>query len=169
MSIDRACGYARVAARVTVPQMRLRSYQPSDLSTLHEIDQACFPPDISYSREELVRFIDHRQSVTWVAEEGGRIAGFLVADRQSYRAGHIITIDVAPGLRRRGVGTVLMDKVEEWARAQGLQVIYLETSEQNTTAQKFYGQRGYRKCKTLERYYGNGDAALVMVKWLNRD
>src|SRR5437867_1438334 len=39
------------------PPMRVRPYRRSDLPKLHEIDQTCFPPGISYSRDELGRFI----------------------------------------------------------------------------------------------------------------
>jgi [ribosomal protein S18]-alanine N-acetyltransferase len=147
--------------------MLLRSYQPSDFLTLHQIDQACFPPAVSYSQKELAGFIDDKESKTWVAEQDGRIIGFLVADRQTHRAGHIITLDVLDEWRRLGVGTLLMDAAEDWARQQGLQLIYLETSEQNVAAQQFYARREYEKYRIVERYYGNGDAAWVMVKWLN--
>jgi ribosomal-protein-alanine N-acetyltransferase len=146
--------------------MLIRSYRRSDLDTLHQIDQACFPPGVSYSRVELANFIDHRRSQAWIAEEEGAIVGFLVADGQPQRVGHIITIDVVAEWRRRGVGTLLMDAAEDWAQARRLRLIYLETSERNAPAQRFYTQRGYEKLKLIERYYGNGDAAWVMVKWL---
>ena len=147
--------------------MLLRSYRPTDLPILHQIDQACFPAAVSYSREELANFIGHRRSRTWIAEEDGRIVGFLVADRQMHASGHVITVDVLEEWRHRGVGTQLMEAAEDWARSLGLHLIYLETSEQNVTAQRFYSQRGYEKHRLVERYYGNGEAAWVMLKWLD--
>src|SRR5437016_12429325 len=95
--------------------MRLRSYRASDLDALHQIDQACFPPGVSYSREELAEFIGHRNSATWVAELEQEIAGFLVAGREPQRDGHIINIDVVAGRRRQGVGSVIKNRAEEWA------------------------------------------------------
>ena len=62
--------------------MLLRSYRPSDLETLYQIDRACFPPAVSYSRQELSEFITDQKSETWVADEDGKIVGFLVADRR---------------------------------------------------------------------------------------
>ena len=56
--------------------MRLRPFRPDDLQTLYEIDQLCFVPGISYTREELTAFIGHRHSQTWVAEEGEVDHGF---------------------------------------------------------------------------------------------
>lgn len=146
--------------------MRIRDFQPSDLPRLSEIDQSCFPPRIAYSREELGRFIAHRSSRTWVAEDDDRIVGFVVAGRQPVRVGHIITIDILEGYRRRGVGSELMSVAENWARKAKLELMYLETAEDNLSAQKFYEGRGYRKVEKVEQYYGNGLAAWVMVKRL---
>jgi ribosomal-protein-alanine N-acetyltransferase len=144
--------------------MELRPFIAADLRTLYEIDQACFPPGISYSHEELVKFIAQPNSKTWVAVEHDRIIGFLVAERQPRRVGHIITIDVLEAWRRRGVGKALMGAAEDWAGRQGLLKVYLETAEDNVTAQRFYESRGYRKVDVVEHYYSNGSAAWVMAK-----
>ena len=146
--------------------MRIRDFQPADLPTLSEIDQKCFPPGVSYSREELAAFIAHRSARTWVAEEQGSIVGFVVASREPSRVGHIITIDVLEGSRRQGTGTGLMKVAEGWARKAGLQLIYLETAEDNLSAHSFYEARGYRKVDKVEQYYSNGQAAWVMIKHL---
>ena len=81
--------------------MHLRAFRSDDLETLYKIDQACFAPRISYPREELSRFISQRGSRTWVAEECGEIAGFLIAERQAQKVTHIVTIDVVDRWRRR--------------------------------------------------------------------
>jgi ribosomal-protein-alanine N-acetyltransferase len=149
--------------------MLLRSYRFSDLETLYQIDQACFPPGISYSREELAGFIAHGRSRTWIAEAGEEIVGFLIANRHpGQRLGHIITVDVVKAWRRRGVGKALMDAAEEWARQQGLQAIALETAEDNLAAQRFYAVRSYKKHEKLDGYYADGTAAWIMIKWLEK-
>ncbi len=146
--------------------MRIRNFHPSDLPALSNIDQSCFPPGISYSREELAGFIALQTSRTWVAEEDSSITGFVVAAREPTRVGHIITIDVLEEFRGQGTGTGLMDVAEDWARSSKLQIIYLETAEDNLAAQSFYEARGYRKVDKVERYYNNGQAAWVMIKRL---
>lgn len=146
--------------------MLIRNFQPSDLPILSKIDQACFPPDVSYTKEELAAYIAHRSARTWVAEDEGVLLGFLVAMREPARIGHIITIDVVEGRRRHGVGRELMNAAENWARKARLLMIYLETAEDNKAAKAFYEVRGYRKVDKVEHYYNNGQSAWVMVKHL---
>jgi [ribosomal protein S18]-alanine N-acetyltransferase len=146
--------------------MNVRSYHRADLPKLHEIDQTCFPPEISYSREELERFIRMRNARTWVAEEQGEIAGFVVADRQPRGVAHIVTVDVIESRRRTGVGSALMEEAETWARREGCRLMYLETPENNLAAQAFYEARHYTRVERIPDYYSSGQAAWVMVKWL---
>jgi len=146
--------------------MLLREFRQTDFETLYRIDQACFPPRVSYSRGELAAFIRHPSAATWIAEDNREIVGFLIADREEKGAAHIVTIDVVEGRRRSGVGKALMDAVETWATRQGLRLIHLETAESNGGAQAFYQGRGYRKLETIEDYYADGQAAWVMVKSL---
>lgn len=151
---------------LTVFMKQIRLYRRSDLETLFRIDQACFPPQVSYSRDELARFIGHQNSRTWVGQDGNEIVGFIVATRHPQKVGHIITIDVIESRRRTGIGTALMERAEDWARREGLRSIYLETAEQNLPAQRFYFARGYVKVEEVENYYSDGQTAWVMVKWL---
>lgn len=151
--------------------MLLRNYKPSDLKTLHAIDTACFPPGISYTLEELQSFITTRTAKTWVAEENGEVAGFLVAHKTAsmermakLAETHIVTLDVIEQARRRGVGAALMDAAEDWARVQGCRAVSLETAEDNHAAQAFYRKRGYEKTDIVENYYENGASAWVMTK-----
>jgi [ribosomal protein S18]-alanine N-acetyltransferase len=144
--------------------MQLRSFRAADLKVLHDIDSACFPPGIAYSQEELARFISYRHSRTWVAEDGGEIVGFLVANQTRTGVMHVITIDVKEAWRRRGVGEGLMNAAEEWGKRQGLRGASLETAEENRTAQEFYRRRGYRKLGQITNYYADGSTAWVMGK-----
>jgi ribosomal-protein-alanine N-acetyltransferase len=148
--------------------MRLRPFRADDLPTLYEIDQACFVPGISYTRDELAGFIGHRHAHTWVAEEGDEIIGFLIAQREPRKILHIVTIDVLQAWRRHKVGSLLMDATERWAVDQGLRLIGLETAVDNLAAQKFYIKRGYHKVDEIEAYYGDGSNAWVMVKELGK-
>lgn len=160
-------GLSVAAAGLDPRALQLREFRRADLRLLYEIDQSCFPAGIAYSLTELERFICRPSAKTWVAEIGGRLVGFVVANREQRDAGHIVTLDVAEDWRRGGVGTVLMNAAEASAREQGARFVYLETAEDNAAAQNFYRRRGYQKLRALENYYGNGLAAWLMVKRLS--
>jgi ribosomal protein S18 acetylase RimI-like enzyme len=57
--------------------------------------------------------------------------------------GHIADIIVAPAGEGRGVGRVLIEKGEEWARAQGYHWLTLSVFAQNHRAREVYQRLGY--------------------------
>jgi ribosomal-protein-alanine N-acetyltransferase len=144
----------------------LRDYNPDDFDSLWRMDQACFPPGISYSKQELRQFIRQRGSFTLVAtDDQGGLQGFLVAHCGA--SGHVVTIDVSPAVRRSGVGSLLLRAAEDRMRAAGCRWVGLETAVDNLTALSFYKRQGYNVIRTWPRYYSNGVDALVLKKNLS--
>ena len=156
---------------------RTRDFRRADFETLWRIDQACFDPQLAYSRLELAFYMRRPGAFTLVAEaEGGqapgngsttpgRIVGFIVADLR-HKPGHIITIDEVLQTRREGVGSGLLLAAEERLRQAGALVVELETPANNATAIRFYKRMGYFVEKTVTGYYSNQMDALVMRKEL---
>ena len=56
---------------------------------------------------------------------------------------HIANIIVAPEGEGRGIGRVLIEKGEEWARSQGFRWLTLSVFAQNTRAREVYQRLGY--------------------------
>jgi [ribosomal protein S18]-alanine N-acetyltransferase len=153
-----------------IGQVRLRAFQTSDLPELQRLDARCFPPRIAYSRAELGFFIRHPRSTTTIAEENGEIVGFCVVDwklESGRKIGHFITIDVAPELRRRGLGRLLMQAGEIALVGLGCVAMVLEVAINNADAQAFYHRLGYRQTGRIPGYYADGTDALVLRKELD--
>jgi ribosomal-protein-alanine N-acetyltransferase len=144
----------------------IREFKAEDFEALWHMDQACFPPEIAYSRQELRSYVRHPKSFTLVAadEENGEIAGFIVV--HDGVTGHVITIDVGMGARRSGVGSRLLQAGEDRLRAGGARAVGLETAVDNLAALAFYKRHGYSVIRTWPRYYSNGVDALVLKKEL---
>lgn len=148
-------------------QIVLRAFEAKDLPELLRLDARCFPPLISYTRAELQFFVRHPRSTTTVAELNGEIAGFCVVDwklESGRKIGHFITIDVAPELRRNGLGRRLMQMGEANLAAMGCIAITLEVAANNAAAQAFYERLGYRQTGWIPGYYADGTNALVLRK-----
>ena len=162
----------------------IRQFEKSDFETLWQIDQACFDPQLAYSRPELAFYMRRPSAFTLVAEkkvngippvagesiasksDGERkILGFIVAEKRR-QTGHIITIDVIAEARRLGVGSELLDTAEQKLRENGAAAVELETAVNNEAAIRFYKQKGYFVEKTVRGYYSNHLDALVMGKIL---
>ena len=144
--------------------MTLRDYRAEDFETICEIDRQCFPPGIAYSREEIASAIEDPELILIVAEEDGKVAGFVMAEPECGGRGHIITIDVLAPHRRSGLGMQLMAEVHERLRAAGVRRVILETAVDNTAAIRFYEKLGYTTSRRLKGYYLGRVDAWQMVK-----
>ena len=146
----------------------IRDFKSDDFETLWRLDQACFPPGIAYSKEELKSYVRLPEAFTQVAtnSEDDEIAGFIVV--QQNLVGHVITIDVSPQARRSGVGSLLLQAGENRLRAAGSRAVGLETAVDNLAALSFYKRHGYSVIRTWPRYYSNGVDALVLKKALQK-
>lgn len=148
----------------------LRPIAEDDFPKLYALDQACFAPGIAWSKAELRYFLKYPGNFGMIAEdEAGQIAGFAIAGKQLRRGtalGRLITIDVDPGMRRRGAGHMLLEEVELRFRGMGAAAARLEVSVDNTTAQAFYARHGFARTGRIPGYYLGRVDALVMEKQL---
>ena len=162
-------------------KFRIRQFEKADFDTLWGIDQACFDPQLAYSRPEMAFYMRRPRSFTLVADAAGGevprnggataavpgsgILGFIVAETRR-KVGHIITIDVVAEARREGVGSALLRAAEDRLLQAGAVAVALETPVNNEAAIRFYKQKGYFVEKTVPGYYSNHMDALVMMKEL---
>lgn len=146
--------------------MAIREFRPADFEDLYRIDSACFERGIAYSRRELRHYIWQRGSLTLVAEEQGKPIGFIIVRREAGRYGHVITIDVLPEHRRRGIGSRLMAEAESWLARRGARAVYLEAAADNLAAIDFYRKLGYVEAGRIAGYYRGSLDALRMAKQL---
>jgi ribosomal-protein-alanine N-acetyltransferase len=156
----------------------LRLYRPDDFERLFEIDRACYPPGIAYSRRMLRSFLEWPGTECIVAEvesaeasaapaAASAIAAFIVTESDALR-GHILTIDVLDAHRRRGLGSALLRRAEQSLFSRGVRTIELETATDNKTAVAFWQKHGYRTRGLLKRYYLGRDDAFAMTKKLTK-
>jgi ribosomal-protein-alanine N-acetyltransferase len=142
----------------------IRSFRAKDLETLCRIDRICFPEDIAFSRTELAFYLKDTKSIARVANEAGRILGFVLAHIESPSHAHVLTLDVIPEERRRGIGTLLMDALHLRLKMKGIGAAFLEVEASNVPAQRLYEKLQYRYFGSMRGYYHGRDDAYRMVR-----
>jgi GNAT superfamily N-acetyltransferase len=82
---------------------------------------------------------------TFVAVEDGRDVAMVrcARDQQSADTAWLLSMWVAPDFRRARVGTVLVDLVVVWARANGISRLLLDVSDLNAPAIALYKAKGF--------------------------
>ncbi len=145
----------------------LRDFDPSDFDTLVEIDQACFPPEIAYSRKEFAHYLRSTRAVCILAVADSKTLGFILGHHYRTRRGHIVTLDVISSARSHGIGSLLMNALENRFRSSGCDLIFLEVAVNNSIALRFYKRHGFSVLKALPRYYPGDLDGLLMGKLLN--
>ncbi len=98
-----------------------------------------------------------------VAVINGQIAGVLILFLDGTFKGYIQTIAVHPDWRSRGVGTRMLELVEERI-FQISPNVFLCVSSFNQRAQKFYERLGYRRVGDLPDFVVRGHSEILMWK-----
>lgn len=133
--------------------LRIRDFQISDLQQMFEIDRLCFPAGIAFSLREFHAVCNSLDSLCRVAERCGNIAGFVLAGIDRGRHGHVITLDVIPEERRKGIGSRLMNDLHRILKNMEIKISVLEVGKDNIPARRLYERMQYRYAGILPGYY----------------
>jgi GNAT superfamily N-acetyltransferase len=103
-------------------------------------------------RETLARDGMH----TWVAEEDGRVAGFVCAAVVDPRRliGEIAMLAVDPASQRHGIGAALTETATAWLRDSGMRVAFLGTGgdEGHAPARRLYDRAGFSRFPAVQYF-----------------
>jgi ribosomal-protein-alanine N-acetyltransferase len=142
----------------------LREFEPEDFEAMVALDRDCFEPGIAYLPYEMSHFLRLASREVVLAQGEETIAGFCIGHRSPRSVGRIITLDVARGFRRSGVGSALLDEVIRRLSRAGAKRTILEVDVRNAGAVAFYERFGFERTATIPNYYGPGLSALEMAR-----
>jgi [ribosomal protein S18]-alanine N-acetyltransferase len=147
-----------------------RKYRNDDLEAIFRLDEVCFAEEFRFDRGSMSAFAGARDAVTLIAEDRGELIGFVIAHVkrvETERRVYIVTLDVAPEWRRKGLARGLMAEVEARLLADGARRIHLHVFTGNDAAIRFYERLGYESIRIVRGYYGPGLDAIVYRKDLH--
>lgn len=138
--------------------IRVRRARSSDISQLAQLaGQLGYPSSEDEIRGRLAGIEAAPEHALFVAETAdGKLAGFLnvyvMRTIDSDARTEIAALVVDDAHRSRGVGKVLIEQAEAWARENGCAAIGLRSNVIRERAHRFYERLGYEHYKTQKTF-----------------
>jgi ribosomal-protein-alanine N-acetyltransferase len=151
------------APRSETERLVFRRACAEDLEEMARIEVASFPSP--WPAAALLAEICREDGIAYytVARRGGVLVGYA---GMWYVAGegHILTLAVAPGHRRQGVGERALVRLIDEVAQRGGDRVYLEYRISNLAAKRLYDKYGFRYVYTRIGYYRDtGEDAIVVA------
>ncbi|MHB8596142.1 MAG: GNAT family N-acetyltransferase [Ktedonobacteraceae bacterium] len=112
--------------------------------------------DLEEQRRQLEETLSHEKQMVFVAEQDGKLVGYLVAlggKVQRTRHSAEIVIGILQGFTGQGIGTQLFTAMEQWARQHHLHRLELGVMTHNTAAIALYKKQGFEIEGTRKHAY----------------
>ncbi|MBN2034153.1 MAG: GNAT family N-acetyltransferase [Deltaproteobacteria bacterium] len=108
-------------------------------------------------------------TVTLIAIVGGLPSGFVMMGRlfgsvEKENRCELLAIAVEPHLHRRGIGGMLLRKIQKEAERLGESTLILHTAVDNFPAQDLFRKHGFISLSLKRHFYPSGRDAVMMKK-----
>ncbi|MCS7116060.1 MAG: ribosomal protein S18-alanine N-acetyltransferase [Nitrososphaerales archaeon] len=147
----------------------IRRCVKDDLEQVISINLTTLPEHYStYFYEEL---LEDAPEAFIVAEIDNQIVGYVMGRIEFgfsnikfgfAKKGHIVSIAVLEGHRRKGLGSALMEEAIKGFAQRGCKEVFLEVRVSNIPAIRLYEKLGFVITARHEGYYNDGEAAYQM-------
>ncbi|UNX54318.1 ribosomal protein S18-alanine N-acetyltransferase [Georgenia sp. TF02-10] len=142
----------------------LRPLTRADLDQVLALEPVLFGPG-AWSRGTYLDELAAPGRVYVAAADGDRLVGY--AGIALGEEAQVMTVGVAPGHRRRGIGTHLLAALLDAAREAGARSVLLEVRASDDGAQALYARAGFVPVGRRRNYYvAEREDAVVMRKQL---
>jgi len=152
-------------SRSSLPEsaVLIRQFRPHDLSDVMDLDREVHG---SYDPQLFVSFYELHPRTLLVAEQQGRVVGFILGFKSHPLQGRIFWLAVQPAYQGQGLGRRLLTALLTIFRRLGAPTATLEVRISNSQALALYTSMGFEPVTVIPSYYGDGEAALIMQKRL---
>lgn len=131
-----------------------------NLEALLFLEKECFGEE-AWSRSLLQGELENSYSLCFLAKKGKEVVGYLLG-RMVIDEGEILRIAVKDHLRNRGIGSSLLKAYLSELKKRKVKKVFLEVSEKNERAIRFYEKFGFKPLGLRKNYYLNNTQAIVM-------
>ena len=146
-------------------EVSTRLMTTKDIDQLIEIENEAFHDPWVYA--DFKAHIKSNQHICTVAVQYNRIVGYLVYECRKSNL-YIRSMAVAGNVRRKGIGTILMESMEEMANNTNRNSCRLHAPETNLGAQLFFKACGYRAVNVFRKFFNDDVDAFYFTKRMAR-
>lgn len=135
-----------------------------DLPEIFRLEQECFA--VPWSLKSLETDLTRNSDVATylVAEQDGRIAGYI-GMWAALDTAQVTNLAVSAEYRNRGIGCRLILELCRIAGERNISSLTLEVRPSNVAARKVYIRAGFEEISIRKGYYpNNGEDAIIMLK-----
>ena len=139
--------------------LKIMEMEPEHIDAVYAISEEAFP--LPWAKGELIREIINPHALNLVALRDATLCGYIQC-WYTYEDADILNIAVASPYKRQGIAQELLRHLIKILKEKNVRNIFLEVRVSNEPAQKLYRSLGFITLDKRERYYINGEDALVM-------
>jgi [ribosomal protein S18]-alanine N-acetyltransferase len=139
--------------------------QPEDIPAVFELE---IETPSAWSRKQFMAELEQPTGIQFVVRRAGseKILAFMCG-RQIADEAEILKLGVAEGVRRKGIGSQLLDHTLKFFKAKGAKNCFLELRASNSAAGKLYEKKGFTAAGKRKAYYDNpAEDAVLMQRGL---
>lgn len=142
--------------------MEIRIMRQEDESQVYSLicsslDEYFIPETVTYFRMQW----GHGQIVA--TDFTGNIIGYLAGAKLPNGHASIHLFCIAEAYRRKGIGGMMLERFKQAAIMEGYSIIQLEVKEGNSSAYKFYSNKGFVPVERLSQFYNDGSSGIRMI------
>jgi ribosomal-protein-alanine N-acetyltransferase len=126
-------------------------------AALAAIHAAAFPPRGAWGVDAIAIQLMLPGVFGLIDDRGGMLLGRIAADEAE-----VLTLAVAPSVRRQGIAAALLRAAKAQVRGCGGNTMFLEVATGNAAAVALYRREGFIEVGRRRRYYADASDALVL-------
>ena len=139
--------------------MKIIKAEPQDLAEITAFEEKCFPcvTDRFAAKNILHQIKSKTCLILIVRDEEGKICALVTGFLRHFKqpSGRVYKIGVLPDFKRKGLGSKLLKKIENWFAENNMKRSYAEVRKSNKASRGMFLKNGYSEIGKLYCYYGN--------------
>lgn len=141
-------------------EVNVREIRSADYNDIYLLNQEFNPKLYSFSAErvkERIEFITkNTKDIIFVSEQGHEVIGYIHGSPYELLFSdsliNVLGFVVKEKYRNNGIGSILIESLECWAKSNGFSGIKLLTHPRRVNAHRFYERHGYVHTKDQKNY-----------------